>query len=257
MGNEAIILRHLPAGEHDVLVDMLSTNHGLVKARARSARRSQRRFGGALELGAIVRPSFSPRRNRAGMQLDECLLVHSPKQARLDLCRFYQLAYVLELALKTSMVGQPDQQVYAAVRQYVSSLERFRPCHEQLVAWELALLGYMGQAVQWWPCVVTGAQPEGVSLDAGGAVASTVRPRDYRPVSPSILRKFAEITRGDQPLFDNDEHVNARQLINHIWQTILERPVKSAACIGPDAFSGPELAPRSSVDGPGTRSGRE
>ena len=211
---------------------------------------------GALELGAIVRPSFSPRRNRTGMQLDECALIQSPQQARLDLCRFYQLAYVLELVLKTSVMGQPEPHIYRATRQYLHDLETFRPCHEQLVAWELHLLQCIGQAGEWWPCVATGETPDGISLQAGGAVSGNVRARDFLPVSPSILQKLAMISVGEQPWFETAEHDQVRKVMNHLWRTVLDRPLKSAGCIGPDAFYGPELESQAQMSDSTNRSER-
>ncbi|MCA9559134.1 MAG: recombination protein O N-terminal domain-containing protein, partial [Myxococcales bacterium] len=47
----AVVLRATPYRDHDLVVDLLGEQTGRVAALARSARRSQRRFGGALEVG--------------------------------------------------------------------------------------------------------------------------------------------------------------------------------------------------------------
>ena len=84
--------------------------------------------------------------------------------------------------------------------------------------------------------------PDGMSVEAGGAVSKQVPVRDFVSVSPSILRKLAMISSGEEPWFESFEHDEVRHVMNHLWRSILDRPLKSASCIGPDAFIGPEMA---------------
>ena len=97
MKESAIILRTRPYRDYDVIVDLLAEQTGRAAVIARGARRSRRRFGAALTLGAVVEVELH-RRSASGLHtLTSCDIRSLPKAASGDLARFYQLAYVLEV----------------------------------------------------------------------------------------------------------------------------------------------------------------
>src|SRR5438067_13002781 len=56
--SEAIVLRTYPMHESDLLVTLFTRNEGKIKGVAKAAKRSKRRFGGALEPLTIVRAQY-------------------------------------------------------------------------------------------------------------------------------------------------------------------------------------------------------
>ncbi|MBW1988917.1 MAG: DNA repair protein RecO [Deltaproteobacteria bacterium] len=66
----AFVLRLVPYGENDLVVTLLSREQGLFPVMAKSAKKSRKRFGGALELFSLVNAvASSPRGGRGGMGL--------------------------------------------------------------------------------------------------------------------------------------------------------------------------------------------
>ena len=112
MSGRAIVLRCRPVGDHDVLVDCLTETQGRLTARAKGARRSRRRFGSALETGAVIVPVFGRTQSGRLPLLTDCDLLSAPIVARSDLPRFYQLAYILELGQSVSAEGCEDTPVF-------------------------------------------------------------------------------------------------------------------------------------------------
>lgn len=79
---QALLLRKVTFRESDAMLTLFTQSHGKLSALARSAARSQRRFGGSLEPIHTLRVELSPRRND-GLELLSCQV----ERARLGLTR--------------------------------------------------------------------------------------------------------------------------------------------------------------------------
>jgi DNA repair protein RecO (recombination protein O) len=75
---EALVLRTYPLGETDRIVVLLTRDRGKKRAVARGARRSRRRFGGALEPLTRVRVAYREKENRELVALDYAEPLESP-----------------------------------------------------------------------------------------------------------------------------------------------------------------------------------
>ncbi|BCR05968.1 DNA repair protein RecO [Desulfuromonas versatilis] len=95
--SEAIILRHIDYGEADRIVTFLTPEPGRLKGFARSARKSRRRFGAALEPFASVRLHWSAPRSGELVSLKEAELVDLRAGLRGDLAAFALAGYSCEL----------------------------------------------------------------------------------------------------------------------------------------------------------------
>src|SRR2546429_9958657 len=76
--SEAIVLRTYPLREADLLVTLFTREEGKVRGVARSAKKSQRRFGGALEPLTYVRVHYEDREQQELARLDSCEVLESP-----------------------------------------------------------------------------------------------------------------------------------------------------------------------------------
>jgi DNA repair protein RecO (recombination protein O) len=95
--SEAIILRTYPLREADLLVTLFTRAEGKVKGVAKSAKRSQKRFGGALEPATCVRVFWQDRPGSELANLDSCDVLLSPLSAPVDYARCVALAHVAEM----------------------------------------------------------------------------------------------------------------------------------------------------------------
>jgi DNA repair protein RecO (recombination protein O) len=95
--SEAIVLRVYPLRESDLLVTLFTRAEGKVKGVARAAKKSKRRFGGALEALTYVRAFYDDRERQELARLDSCEVIESPMATEVTYARSVALAHVAEL----------------------------------------------------------------------------------------------------------------------------------------------------------------
>ena len=94
---EAIVLRTYPFREADLLVTLFTRVEGTVRGVARSAKKSKRRFGGALEPMTYVRAFYDVRESQELVRLDSCEVLESPLAAEVSFARAVALGHLAEL----------------------------------------------------------------------------------------------------------------------------------------------------------------
>jgi DNA repair protein RecO (recombination protein O) len=113
---ESIILRTRPLGEADLVVTFLTPDDGKIEATARAARKSRRRFGGALDPLTFGKAAWTETEGRALAFLESFEIVRSFAQRQSDLPWFYLFAYVAEVADTFAREREPDPRFYRLVR---------------------------------------------------------------------------------------------------------------------------------------------
>src|ERR1039458_3095699 len=82
--SEAIVLRTYPLHEADLLVTLFTRLEGKVKGVAKAAKKSRRRFAGALEPLTCVRVFWEDRERRELARIDSCEVLASPLSSQVD-----------------------------------------------------------------------------------------------------------------------------------------------------------------------------
>lgn len=95
--SEAIVLRTYPLREADLLVTLFTRIEGKVHGVARSAKKSKRRFGGALEPLTYVRAFYDIRERQELVRLDSCEVLESPLASEVSYPRAVALGHIAEL----------------------------------------------------------------------------------------------------------------------------------------------------------------
>ena len=95
--SDAIVLRTYPLREADLLVTFFTREEGKIRGVARSAKKSKRRFGGALEPLTRVRAYYDQKEGQELVRLDSCDVVESPLMHAIDYSRTIALEYVAEV----------------------------------------------------------------------------------------------------------------------------------------------------------------
>ncbi|HET7208571.1 MAG TPA: DNA repair protein RecO [Terriglobales bacterium] len=95
--SEAIVLRTYPLREADLLVSLFTRLEGKVHGVARSAKKSKRRFGGALEPLTYVRALYEDKEGRELARLDSCDVIESPLATEVTYPRAVALGHMAEL----------------------------------------------------------------------------------------------------------------------------------------------------------------
>src|SRR6201993_2375776 len=95
--SEAIVLRTYPLREADLLVTLFTRLEGKLRVVARSAMKSKRRFGGALEPLTYVRAFYEDRERQELTRLDSCDVLESPMATEVSYPRAVALGHIAEL----------------------------------------------------------------------------------------------------------------------------------------------------------------
>jgi DNA repair protein RecO (recombination protein O) len=124
MHAEAVVLRTWPVHEADQIVSLFTREHGKVKGVAKSAARSRRRFGGALEPMTHVRASFMERPRQELVRLDALEVLRSPLALAVDYTRLSALEFFAEVIDETQPDRDPNDDVFRLLVSVLEAAER-------------------------------------------------------------------------------------------------------------------------------------
>ena len=119
--SEAVVLRTWPVHEADLIVSFFTRDYGRMKGVAKSALKSRKRFGGALEPMTVARAWFAEKPRQELVRLDQLEIVRSPLAAPVDHVRMAVLSFYAELLDEVLPEHDPQETVF---RLLVSVLEQ-------------------------------------------------------------------------------------------------------------------------------------
>ncbi len=143
--SEAVVLRTYPLREADLLVTLFTRAEGKVKGVAKSAKRSRKRFGGALEPLTCVRAYWQDREGSELARLDSCDVLLSPLASPMDYPRAVALAHVAEMLDELLPDREPNDSVFRlawGVLQALESGDIWIPV-TYFDLWTMRLLGFL------------------------------------------------------------------------------------------------------------------
>jgi DNA repair protein RecO (recombination protein O) len=135
---EAVVLRTWPIHEADQIVSLFTRDYGKIKGVAKSAAKSRRRFGGALEPMTHVRAHYAEKPSQELVRLDSFDILHSPLAEPVDYARAAALAFFAEVLEQTLPDHDPHDLVF---RLLLSVLEQTRVDHIWMPITYFALCG--------------------------------------------------------------------------------------------------------------------
>jgi DNA repair protein RecO (recombination protein O) len=145
LSSEAVILRTWPVREADLVVSFFTRDYGRLHGIAKSALKSRKRFGGALEPMTLARAWFAERPRQELVRLDQLEIIRSPLSAPVDLLRMTALSFYTELLDESLPERDPQDAIYRLV---VSVLEETTAARAE--AGELQSTGTQSAGV-WMP----------------------------------------------------------------------------------------------------------
>jgi DNA repair protein RecO (recombination protein O) len=119
--SEAVVLRTWPVHEADLIVSFFTREYGRVRGVAKSALRSRKRFGGALEPMTLARAWFAERPRQELVRLDQLEILRSPLSSPIDPVRMSVLSFFAELLDEALPEHDPQETTF---RLLVSVLEQ-------------------------------------------------------------------------------------------------------------------------------------
>ncbi len=110
--SEAVVLRTWPLHEADLIVSFFTRDYGRLKGVAKSALKSRKRFGGALEPMTVAQAWFAERPRQELVRLDQLEIVRSPLSASVDHVRMAVLSFFAEVLDEALPEHDPQETVF-------------------------------------------------------------------------------------------------------------------------------------------------
>ncbi|MDP9160169.1 MAG: DNA repair protein RecO [Acidobacteriota bacterium] len=158
--SEAIVLRTYPLRESDLLVTLFTRLEGKVKGVARAAKKSKRRFGGALEPLTYVRIFYEDRERQELARLDSCEVIESPMAREVGYPRVVALSHVAEVLDELLPDREANDTVFRLALSAINHLrgsEIWMPV-TYFDVWMTRLMGYLPELSE---CIVCGQSLNG------------------------------------------------------------------------------------------------
>lgn len=121
--SEALVLRTYPFLEADLLVTLFTRSEGKIKGIAKSAKRSKRRFGGALEPLTHVIAHWQDKEKQELARLDSFDIIASPLAAKVSYPRVLALEYVAEVIDELLPDREPNDATFRLIVSVVGQLQ--------------------------------------------------------------------------------------------------------------------------------------
>lgn len=207
----AILLRTRPLREADLLCTYLTADAGRLTGVAANARRSQRRFGGALEPGTIGALAFTEREGQELVAVDEMRVEWSPLPRMTALPIFAALGVILEIAEATTVERQTSPEEFTLLCTAICRVAEAPLV--TMVQWCLQWLAITGFAPNFDQCARCGTG----AVDRPLVVFSAA---EGGAVCPSC----AVSARGTMP-FQPTEHAVWTQLMTRAWSDEAAMPL--------------------------------
>ncbi len=237
--SEAVVLRTWPVHEADLVVSFFTRDYGRLKGIAKSALKSRKRFGGALEPMTLARAFFAERPRQELVRLDHLEIVRSPLAGPVDAVLLTVLSFYAELVDEALPEHDPQDAVF---RLLVSVLEQTTQSNPWMpltyfMLWMTRLMGLLPDLAH---CIVCG---EGLHAEAAwfnsysdGLFCAVHRNASAAALSPDSWQLAQTIQRAPVASFATEAWPRRRgqDLRRFTLQTLerhLERKLKSAEAL--------------------------
>jgi len=228
--DEALVLGTLDYGDADRLVTLLTRARGKLTAFAAGARKSRRRFAGALEPGTVLRARLVERHGST-VRLDAVEVVNAFPHIREELPRIARALYALELCRELLRDDEPAPELFSLTVDWLQRLDAGEAGPTSVLAFELQALALAGLMPRFDACALCGGPPGEAprfDVDHGGAVCAGCAGRSTGPrIDPAVLGGLRAIQGGARQPLPPEFRAEARGLLARFIEAQLGRRLKS------------------------------
>src|SRR5436305_1906347 len=242
--SEAIVLRTYSLREADLLVTLFTRLEGKVHGVARSAKKSRRRFGGALEPLTYVRAFYDVRERHELSSLDACYVLESPLASEVSYPRALALGHIAELLDELL----PDHEANDAIFRLTLSVLHALPGPDiwmpvtYFELWMTRLVGFLPELTE---CTVCGrnlngsrayfhALADGLMCADDKRLASSEISSESRALAAQMFR--APVERFTAMPWPKAQGADLRKMMVQILQRHLEKKLVTAAMLDKGGF---------------------
>ncbi len=240
---QAIILRHQPKGENDLLITAFTREKGKIIAKAKGARKPQAKLRGFLEVGNEVKIMLAPGKNQIHVAGGETVDSHFLIRQNLEALLLWQA--LLEVVNFSTVPDNTEDEVYELLINWAKFLQKnLKPNVNRnklivyLVIWQfVSLIGFKPQLKE---CVRSGqkllAENCFFSVTEGGVIKKDKAINSDLILSLNILKILRYLYRGNfwQVLPDvyrfritKQEEFEFMKILSKYTENIIERKINS------------------------------
>jgi DNA repair protein RecO (recombination protein O) len=237
--SEAIVVRTYPLREADLLVTLFTRVEGKVYGVARSAKKSKRRFGGALEPLTHIRAYWEDRERRDLARLDSCEVLESPLAVAVSYPRAVGLGHVAELLDELLPEREPNDAVFRLALSVLGALrgpDVWMPI-TYFDLWMTRLMGYLPDLSE---CIACGrtlngsraffhALTDGLMCIEDKRLASSEISSNSRAVAAQMFRASVESFAGTS--WSREQGADLRRFLTQTLQRHIEKKLTTAAML--------------------------
>jgi DNA repair protein RecO (recombination protein O) len=226
------------------LVTLFTRVEGKVRGVARSAKKSKRRFGGALEPMTYVRAFYDVRERQELARLDACEVLESPMASKVSYARAVALGHLAELLDELL----PDREANDAIFRLTLSVLHVLTGPEVWMAvtyfdlWLTRLVGFLPELTE---CIVCGRSLSGGRAYFHALADGLMCPEDKRLASSEISTESrmlaAQMFRSPVESFSEmpwpkAQGADLRKFLIQILQRHIEKKLVTAGMLDKNAF---------------------
>jgi DNA repair protein RecO (recombination protein O) len=242
--SEAIVLRTYPLREADLLVTLFTRTEGKVHGVARSAKKSKRRFSGALEPLTYVRAFYDVRERQELVRLDSCDVLESPLASEVGYARAVALGHIAELLDELLPDHEANDAIFRltlSVLHVLTGPDIWMPV-TYFDLWLTRLVGFLPEFTE---CVVCGrnlngdrayfhALADGLMCADDRRLASSEISSESRSLAAKMFRNPVDAFAGAQ--WPKSQGADLRKLVTQILQRHLEKKLVTASMLEQGSF---------------------
>jgi len=230
--SEAIVLRTWPVHEADLIVSFFTRDYGKLRGVAKSALKSRKRFGGALEPMTVARAWFAEKPKQDLARLDQLEILSSPLTRPVDAVRLAVLSFFAEVLDEALPDRDPHETIF---RLTLSVLEQTTAAESETVQpwmpltyfslWMTRLMGLLPDLAHCTVCnEPLHAEEVNFNLHADGLFCAVHHHPNDNPLSPDSWQMAIRMLRSPVSAFAAEPWPRRRgQDLRRYTQSSLER----------------------------------
>ncbi len=237
--SEAIVLRTYPLRESDLLVTLFTRLEGKVRGVARAAKKSKRRFGGALEPLTVVKAYYEDRERQELTRLDSCEVLESPLASEVNYPRAVALGHVAELLHELLPEREANDAIFRLTISVLSVL-RGQNVWLPITYFELWMTRLVGFLPELSECMTCGrelnggrayfhALSDGLMCADDKRLASSEMSAESRVLAAQMFRSPVEGFKGTQ--WPKAQAADLRKFLVQTLQRHIEKKIVTASML--------------------------
>jgi DNA repair protein RecO (recombination protein O) len=242
--SEAVVLRTWPVHEADLIVSIFTRDYGKLRGVAKSALKSRKRFGGALEPMTVARAWFVERPRQELARIDQLEIIRSPLSTPIDQARLTVLSFFAEVLEEALPEHDPQETVFRLLGSVLEHTVAVQSETEQpwmpLTYFSLWMTRLMGLLPDIAHCTVCGEalHPGQVFFNyhADGLFCDVHRDGTANALSPDSWQIALRMLRAPASAFTGEpwprrRAQDLRRFSLHVLERHLERKLRSAEAL--------------------------